>query len=66
VILVVEVVSIRVGDSVVEDELSGLGDFFSAFGNCGVEVIRNCFLGNLRNEIGRNTPALHSHNPIVK
>lgn len=64
-ILVVEIVSFGVSDGIVEDELSGLGDLLSTLGNGGVEIVRDWFLGDLGDEIGRDAPTLHGHDPVV-
>lgn len=65
-VFIVQVISLREGNSVVKDLLGRLCHLLSSDGDLGIEVIGNCLLTNLRNDVCGNAPGLNSYNPVVE
>lgn len=65
VVLVVEILRFGVGNGIVEDEFGSLGGLFDPVSDLSIEVVGDGDLADLGDGIGRNTPALHGHNPVV-
>lgn len=65
-VFVVQVVSFREGDRIIQNGLLGLRYNLSSSINFIVQIARDLSCTNLSNHISRDAPSLHGHNPVIE